>query len=143
MNTSEAMFRESITKPAKLVGKVFICHGHAFQARGWPDIFVALPQWRGWIELKVKAPVEPHQKQMIRNLREMRCPAYILRYRPKVGGVCIMDDEERELGFYEGWDLSFGMTEAARQVQELMSMLADTDPWYYVAGVKKRREMGL
>ena len=138
MGRLEDIFRDSIVKPSRYAGfRVLVCHGHAFQGRGWPDLFIASPQWRGWLELKVKSPLEPHQAQMVADLRNWRVPCYVLRENVKVGGVAILDDQERELGFFQDWDKSCGMAVAVAQVQALFSMLADTDPWYYTQVSKK------
>ena len=36
-----------------LNGVVLSVHGHAMQAPGWPDLYVAHSRWSGWIELKM------------------------------------------------------------------------------------------
>lgn len=43
----------------------FKIHGHLMQAGGWPDTYVAHPQWRGWIEFKVdKNNLDPRQRSI-------------------------------------------------------------------------------
>ena len=43
--------------------------GSAFQAPGWPDIFICHKHWSGWIEFKgPTTPIQPHQKRIVRTI---------------------------------------------------------------------------
>lgn len=53
---TENQWKAALVKALRAYGAhVLSLHGHAMQAPGWPDIFVAHRQWSGWIELKASS----------------------------------------------------------------------------------------
>ena len=53
MIKTENQWKAALVKELRSRGvMVLSLHGHAMQAPGWPDIFVADKLWSGWIELK-------------------------------------------------------------------------------------------
>ena len=67
-------------------GIIFNVHGHAMQAAGWPDLYIALPasgangDWQGWLELKTKKnKATALQEHRIKQLHKVGCPAAVLR----------------------------------------------------------------
>ena len=51
------------------------------QAAGWPDTQVYHKLWCGHIEFKVEDRiVEPHQRLILRKLRDQNFPAFVLRW---------------------------------------------------------------
>lgn len=64
-------------------------HGHAFQRRGWPDLYVGSSLWQGWLELKWRArPVTPLQKQKLEDLMDRDVWAFVLRFNET--GIAIL-----------------------------------------------------
>jgi len=61
-------------------GLVFKIWGNAIQEAGWPDIYIALPGWHGWAELKVgKNKLSALQAKRLRDLAERDIPCCVLR----------------------------------------------------------------
>ena len=60
----ESPFVKAICSALESSGaKTLKLHGHAMQAGGWPDVYVAHPAWRGWIETKVDDnELDPRQR---------------------------------------------------------------------------------
>lgn len=62
-------------------------HGHAMQAAGWPDFYLAHFKVKGcWIECKgLRTPVQPLQRKMMADLLKRGESVYILRFtNPKL-----------------------------------------------------------
>ena len=58
----------------------FNIHGHSGQKAGVPDLYVAHPIWRGWLEIKVDDhPLEPKQREEARRLIERQDVVYVIR----------------------------------------------------------------
>lgn len=60
---------------------VFNVHGGAMQASGIPDLYISHKHWKGFLELKVLAPVQPNQRIAIQEIRKTGTPAYVLKLR--------------------------------------------------------------
>ena len=87
----ESKYQAQVIKNLKAVGaQVLNLHGHAMQAPGWPDLFVAHPYYSGWIELKTKnGNLREVQRLVIAGLRYRKSPVIILRWKD---GREIVDD---------------------------------------------------
>lgn len=76
-------------------GTYFKLHGHAMQASGLPDCYIAHRIWRGWLELKVDGnKLSAVQKFTIRDLNSHGDIALVLRYMNIDNHVYICDEEE-------------------------------------------------
>ena len=77
---NENAFQSQMVHALKTQGAMVLnLHGHAMQAPGWPDLYVAHPKWRGWIELKVKGrALSELQEVIIRKLMERGDTVYVM-----------------------------------------------------------------
>lgn len=91
----ESSFQGKIIDRLKETGcEILNLHGHAMQASGWPDIYVASRMWTGWIEFKMfRTSYKEHQRLRLKRLNERGVPAFVFR----------MNDEETEY-MIQTWD---------------------------------------
>lgn len=91
----ENKYQGIVVKLLKEAGaEILNLHGHAMQAPGWPDLYVAHRIWTGWIELKVDDnDLRPNQVRVVRALRERHVPVH----------VCRMDRDGEEWADDEPW----------------------------------------
>lgn len=82
VDMNESKFQKMVIRSLKDTGAMtFNVHGHAMQAAGWPDIYVAHPKWQGWIELKVTARLRDLQVVRIEDLLARDVNAFVLRWK--------------------------------------------------------------
>lgn len=61
-------------------GIAFKQWGNVAQQAGWPDYYVALHDWHGWMELKVGYnKLSPLQSKRLRDLKKRNIPCCVLR----------------------------------------------------------------
>lgn len=61
---------------------VFKIHGHTMQQPGIPDFYLATDKFSGWIETKgAKTRTTDLQITILRQLRKLGVPAYVLRFK--------------------------------------------------------------
>jgi hypothetical protein len=79
----ETVLSGDLIKVLELHGAwTFNVHGHVFQKRGVPDLYVAHPFWTGWLELKVEdREVKELQRIQMEKLLGNGVPAFVLRLR--------------------------------------------------------------
>jgi hypothetical protein len=121
---NEAAWKAELKAALKARGAaVFSIHGHATQEAGWPDLYFAHRDGRGWIELKMAdGEVSTIQRIVMQRLADAGEPVAVLRLSadrrtmvarsiPAVNGVArelkIEKDKVEELiWYYRGIDVS-------------------------------------
>lgn len=87
----ESHFQSEVKRALESQGaEVLNLHGHAMQAAGWPDLYVAHWAWEGWLELKSGAEkLTSAQAHKLKVLDQRQVAAFVLR--ASRGGVRVED----------------------------------------------------
>ncbi len=73
----KAQLTEDLRGKAALVLSL---HGHAMQAPGWPDLYIAHRFWSGWLELKREATLAPLQRERLEGLTSRGVNGWIVHW---------------------------------------------------------------
>lgn len=119
----ENQFQKQVIRALEGYGaKVLNVHGHAMQARGWPDLYVAHRDWDGWLELKVGSnSCSTLQQIVIRDLRERDVPAFVLRLVTE--GYVQLEDGDKTILTGMTWDFRHGNNLGSQLVKMLQEWL--------------------
>lgn len=93
---------------AQAGGHALSVHGHGMQAPGWPDLYVHLGSWRGWLELKQHdGRLSTIQRTVVRRLNSaVPGTAFVLRADRHGDGFAVEDHDGRVLARAgDRWDL--------------------------------------
>lgn len=112
----EKVFRAQVVEALKSRGAmVLVLHGHAEMQTGWPDLYVALNRWSGWLEIKVgKRPTEAHQSRKLENLVTRGVAAMVLR----LTSSAVLFEYESTLCREDLWSIPIEVWDGAKSARE-------------------------
>jgi hypothetical protein len=112
MIKTENQWKAALVKELRAAGALVLSvHGHAQQAPGWPDIYVAHCIWSGWIELKSHDGELSEAQRIVGRKLEALCQFAVMRPSKKgLWKLPVLEehDGERRSGVLE-WATPLGL----------------------------------
>lgn len=90
-SVASTVVRDALVKDGAMVLKI---HGHAMQAPGWPDLYVAHPTYGGWIEMKAGSTLTAAQAGIGVSLLSRGQPFLVLQASMSRGVVIVEPNGE-------------------------------------------------